>query len=293
VCAVVDAVVTAVGAIVTVVESIVGWVADFVAWIINLILSIPIIGRLIKLIWNLILTVIAFVASLVDAGYYLIGIRGEKKLRVCTILLCDARGVEEVAKREHVVAQLNKAIEVFRQAHVKIIPSGPLKFTSGFGPGQQADESWITRYCQQGGNTTDILDLDCGLAGGLDDLWVTGSQLQFVIDTNCFFGQMRKLIGYGGPLAILVVRDVAGDDASGCSSFLWDYVTVQVREASVFEGDKTLRTIAHELGHACNLFHVDISGNLMKTGGADLVKDTALNTWQQILIRSSRHVTYF
>jgi len=69
-------------------------------------------------------------------------------------------------------------------------------------------------------------------------------------------------------------------------------VTVQVREAAIFEEDRVKRTIAHELGHACSLFHVPVGGNLMNIENFNNVTDLGLTTWQEILIRSSRHVTY-
>jgi hypothetical protein len=258
------------------------------------VLSIPLIGRLIKSIWNGILTIYWGAASVVDAIGYLAGIRAEKKLRVCTLLLCDEQGNDETfTKRSHIVDELNKAIAVFRQAHVRIIPSRPLQFRSGFSGTENADDSWINRYCASGGNDTSILEVDCGIGGGFADLWTTGAQLQFVLDTNCFFGNYRRLLGYGAPVTIFVIRNVGGDDAGGCGSVLWDYVTVEVKPLSTFErGNQVARTIAHELGHACNLTHLNLSGNLMQKDKSALATATDLTIWQQMLIRMSRHVTY-
>lgn len=294
-CLLVDAVVALASAIIDFIELVAGWFLSVIAWFVDLILSIPIIGRAIKSIWNTVLTIFWGIVSIVDAAFYFIGIRPEKRLRVCTLLLCDARADPEgVAKRKDVVDQLNKAISVFRQAHVRIICSRPLQIRSGLGDPEVADDSWITAYCQSGGNTTDILNVECNGAGYLQDLWLTGPQLQFILDTNCAFGNYRRLIGYGAPVAIFVVKDVGGDDAGGCGTPAWDYILVEVNAGSTFEAGNTVgRTIAHELAHACNLFHVSLDKNLMKKDRNSITDNwTDLTVWQEILIRMSRHVTY-
>jgi predicted Zn-dependent protease len=47
--------------------------------------------------------------------------------------------------------------------------------------------------------------------------------------------------------------------------------------------------LPHEMGHACNLWHVDPS-NLMQPFDP---RTTNLSWWQILLLRASRHVTYF
>ena len=291
-CTLIDALVTIIGALVVIIESILGWFLDVLGWFMEILFSIPFIGRFFKSFWNAILTWFWGVVSLADSGLYAIGVRPEKKMRICTILLCDERG-NEVAKRSEIIAQLEKAAAVFSQAHVRLVRNAPFQFTSGFGDAERPSDEWIVRFCPQGGNNASVLDVSCGLTeGSLDDLGVTGTQLEFILSTNCFFGNFRRVWGYGAPVTIFVVREVAGDDA-GCGSAMWDYVTVQIKPVSTFEtGNEPARTIAHELGHACNLMHISISGNLMNTDNADRVKDINLTMWQQILIRSSRHVTF-
>ena len=98
---------------------------------------------------------------------------------------------------------------------------------------------------------------------------------------------------------IFVVEDL--DGFGGCSiGWLSDYVTVKTR---------SLRTAAHEIGHACNLLHPkqkkqdqdhdhDHSHpeeepiNLMDPKSPRFSK-VALRPWQIALLRSSRHVTLF
>jgi hypothetical protein len=46
--------------------------------------------------------------------------------------------------------------------------------------------------------------------------------------------------------------------------------------------------MAHEIGHACSLWHVDDETNLMNPDDAD----TQLSRFQVALLRTSRHVSY-
>lgn len=50
-------------------------------------------------------------------------------------------------------------------------------------------------------------------------------------------------------------------------------------------------TLAHELGHACNLFHLTDPTNLMDTTSPG-PSGSMLRFWQELLIRASRHVSY-
>lgn len=84
------------------------------------------------------------------------------------------------------------------------------------------------------------------------------------------------------PITVFVVRDV--DGKQGCSlGPLTDYVTVDLA------GVKTDSLMAHEIGHACGLWHLDDSGNLMF---ADSARGDNVRWWQKNLFRSSRHVSY-
>jgi Matrixin len=89
--------------------------------------------------------------------------------------------------------------------------------------------------------------------------------------------------GSGAPITVFVVRDVIGK--AGCSlGPLADYVTV---DGGALRG-RTLRVLAHELGHACGLPHSCAPGDLMlpRQMGDRLVP------WQIAVLRASRHVTH-
>lgn len=85
VCVLWDVVTTIVGAVIVTLESTLGWLPSLIAFVIEGILSIPVLGTLLRWIMNAATHVAFIVASLIDAGLGLIGIRPEKKIRVCTI----------------------------------------------------------------------------------------------------------------------------------------------------------------------------------------------------------------
>lgn len=276
-----DVITTVVSVIINTIESVVGWIASAIAFIVNLILSIPFIGRLINWIWNIILTIVWGIVGLVDTVLGVLGVMPEKKLRVTAIILRDEDGtpVETVA---HVVAALQHAIDVYAdQANVRIIADQAFQYTSGLGKKEGAHTDWVQTYPDSGTNTTNVLDVDCNAVAAGDDLRPTGSFFEYVSSLRDFYGNFRRLIGYGAPVTIFVVRSyVDPATTDGCSlGPLVNYVTVM----------KSDLPIGHELGHACNLWHVDDPENLMNP----FTKGPKLTWWQVAILRNSRHVTYF
>ncbi|MGH3133207.1 MAG: hypothetical protein ACRDNY_05630 [Gaiellaceae bacterium] len=279
VCLVWDVVTTVVNVIIETLESILGWVLSFIAALIEIIFAIPILGRLIKWIWNVVLTAVWGLVGLVDAVFGLIGVRPEKKLRLCVVVIRDEKGVP-VAQPSDVVPHLQNAIDIFREeANVRVIPSAPFQYDSAFADDETATEDWV--HVPDGQTGSELLDVDCGAGALGEDLWLTGTDAEILSMTQCFYGKWRRVVGYGAPIVVIVTREVGGPSRLGCSlGPLSDYVTI--------EGGNPI-CLAHELGHACNLWHVDGATNLMNSacGG------TQLDWWQVLLLRDSRHVTYF
>ena len=86
------------------------------------------------------------------------------------------------------------------------------------------------------------------------------------------------------PVTVFVVREIFGK--GGCSMGpLTDYVTVA--GSAVGPGSST---IAHEIGHACNLWHSFGTSNLMYSKHA---RGDTVRWWQKNLFRSSRHVLWW
>lgn len=103
---------------------------------------------------------------------------------------------------------------------------------------------------------------------------------EFKVAGNFF---AANLSGLFYPVTTFVVIDIAG--AIGCSlGPLTDYITLDRA------GAKNDSTLAHELAHACGLWHVKERSNLLfrfKSRGNEV------NWWQKNIFRSSRHITYW
>lgn len=85
------------------------------------------------------------------------------------------------------------------------------------------------------------------------------------------------------PITVFVVSDVSGK--KGCSlGPLSDYVTLDV------DGVASINTMAHEIGHACNLWHSGSKSNLMWRNSD---RGNNAKWFQKNLLRSSRHVQYW
>jgi len=92
------------------------------------------------------------------------------------------------------------------------------------------------------------------------------------------------LAGYGSAITVFIVEDVQGAYA-GCSPGpASNYVVVDVNGIR----DQTW-TLAHELGHACNLWHRWAGDSLMRHDGNG--RRDYLKKWQKVIARASRHVT--
>lgn len=297
VCLVWDVVTTVVNAVLVTLESILGWVLSAVAFVLELIMAIPILGTLIRWVLNFVTHVINIIVSLGDALLGLIGIRPEKKLRVCTVILRDERG-QPVATEEFAVQMLQLAADVYkRDANVRLLPLHAFKYTTGFLGAETVDASWVT---VDGGNSDGtLLDVPCNEGGAAADWLGTGSGFQFKSSTLCFFGAWRRVLGYGAPVSCFIIRSVPG--ALGCALWITDYATIV---GEPFVPPTSPRTLAHEVGHACNLAHTcvdDDNRNLMATRG-DCEPDSPtepdranprMGNFQVILVRASKHVTYF
>jgi len=92
-----------------------------------------------------------------------------------------------------------------------------------------------------------------------------------------------NLSGLFYPVTVFVVLDI--DHASGCSlGPLTDYVTLDP------DGAKNASTLPHEIAHACGLWHIRSTSNLL---WRNFSRGDEVKWWQKNIFRSSRHVTYW
>jgi hypothetical protein len=273
-----DLVTTVVNFVIETVESILGWVLSLVGLVVSLIFAIPILGRLLRWIWDGVLALVWMIVSLLDMVLGSIGIRPEKKLRLAVVMLNDENGAQ-LADPASLVPDLQTAIDIYReQANVRIVPSGPFKYRSGFGGKETAAADWV-QGTGRGPSGKSVLDVSCDTPALGEDLWLTGSTFELMAAGGNFYGNWRRLIGYGAPIVVFAVRDVAGK--IGCSlGPVSDYAVVTASQPLC---------IAHEIGHSCNLWHDDGTTNLMNPACGQ----RELKWWQVALVRGSRHVTYF
>jgi hypothetical protein len=277
---VVEVVSTVGGFVVDLFESTVGWVLDIAGAVIEVIFSIPVFGAILRDIWHIVETYVGVVLSIPDIILGILGIFPEKRMRIVVIVQRDEHNRPLVGP-DVVLPVIQRAIDVFKaEANVRILPVGPFKFSSPFQDKPTGNSNYI--FVEDSSSDGKTLDVNCGLDDFVTDLGMVGTTFNLKLTVDQFFTNARRVIGYGAPVACFTVRSFDGT-MNGCSlGPLTDYVTVK------FSVDKT-RVLAHELGHACNLKHDSDADNLMNPKG----QGNTLGRFQKIILRTSRHVTYF
>jgi hypothetical protein len=305
VCVLWDVFTTAINAVVGALESTIGWILDVFAFVVGLFFVIPGLGRILEWIWNAILAFVWGVVSLVDIAAGLIGIRPEKRLRVVTFILSDGSG--PVVTVGHAVDQLSAAADVLRrEANVRLMAHRPFEFAAASSPPPSPDASWVTTV-PRSDSSDELLDLPCGSDGLAHDLGTDGARMAALMQTGSIYGRFRRLVGYGGPVFCVFIRSIPGQTEGwstfeqpdpgdqGCALWFTDYVTV----ARPSDERINRRVLAHEIGHACNLRHGGDDHTNLMFKPADLspaaigTTQSKLSSTQAVLLRASKHVTYF
>jgi hypothetical protein len=230
-----------------------------IAFVIELILSIPIIGRLIDEILNLVQEIVWRVVGLIDAIAGAVGFRPLKKLRYCIIILKDENGVD-VSDQATLQPFIDEARRVFRdEANIHLILDGI--------------------HSVDGPSPTYALDVGCNAAAWGEDLTLAGSYFNLTAAWHCPLGDTSRITGLRQQLVVFCVRQIPGSTAGCALGPLDDYLTI--------EGASPL-CLAHEMGHKVGLWHCCDSTNLANgtCGG------TQLDWWQIVIARDSKFVTY-
>jgi hypothetical protein len=282
-----DVITTVGGAVITAADGFAGWILSSIGWVLNLTLfNIPFLGGLLRWGWNGLLTLGSFAASFPDALAGFLGFRPEKKMRVLVVIqLADGHAVADV---QDILPKLQIAIDTFKdQANIRLIPVGPFVFTSPFQDTPTASNDYL--YTESESSGPDTLTVHCQTDLFLGDIGTTGTAFNSKLTLDLFFANWRRLAGYGAPVVAFAVKEFVGTESKGCSlGPLADWVIVDFKNAST-------RTLAHEFGHACGLFHpgdAEASPDNLMTPGSKNGVGLALTDNQITVIRSSRHVTY-
>lgn len=245
--------------------------------VVDLVFSVPVIGRVLKWIWNSALTLLHILVGLIELVMWQACVRPQKKIRVGFLILTKEDG-ERLAQPADLPPAISYIQKAYKAANIEVIPAFP--------PPKRLSESgeeddrlqWMREI--SAADSARVRKVGCNLQAMMQDLGLPGSSYQFHTLRESFHSTFRRISGYGAPVMIFVVEDLAG--FGGCSlGWLSDYVTVKTG---------SLKTSAHELGHACNLLHHTDEHNLMHSSSVRFDSVT-LKTWQIALIRASRHVT--
>ena len=252
---------------------------NLAASLFDLAFCIPFLGRILKWLWNSLLSLGHLLVGLVEFAAWVAGFRPKKKFRMGFLILKDEEGAPLTAL-ETVLPAMEKARQIFADARIEIIPAFPTPKRLSES-GELAEAVRWARIVEPA-STKRLLNIGCNLAAICQDLGLSGAAYQYHTLVSFFNSSLRRISGYGAPVTVFVVQDLAG--FGGCSlGWLSDYVTVKFN---------SLVVTAHELGHACNLFHRKDEQNLMHP--ASVRQPTVhLTTWQIAMLRASRHVTHF
>jgi hypothetical protein len=195
----------------------------------------------------------------------LLGIRKEKKMRLNVIILRDASN-NAVANQADVELVVEEAKVVFMsEANIRIVPLKGASLVEVF---PDSTPQWVMNpKCDEG-----------------------AFKHIFTRVGRWFRQHMRMVVGESGP-TIFVVSDVQGK--AGCYPGLSDYGYIDggaLPKGGILLSSGMMLTLAHELGHACDLFHRDDARNLMEPTGQ--LRIANLTRWQSSVARSSRWVKY-
>ncbi len=245
-----------------VVCEVVNIVLDIVGILINLILSIPIIGGIIRTILNWVTEIIWRIVGLLDFFGSLLGIRLRKKMYF-GVIVPSIEG-RQILSDELIMRQVDAVISFYDSTcNINMIFTGICK-TKVTPP-----EAGLVVGCDAG--------------GFFNDWWLAGSYFEFATAGCKSKDSFRRVIGLGAEIIVFIVQDVT---PKGCSfTSTHNYVVIEGKK------DDQAFVATHEIGHACWLAHDSDTSNLMNPVTPST--NPTLTNFQIALVRWSKHCVYF
>lgn len=215
VCYVVDAVASVFAAIVSVIEAALNWAWSIVGFIVDILLSLPGIGRVLSWLLNAAKTIVNLIISAPDALLTLLGIMPEKKLRLGIIVLRDSRNTPIVQDEQILLRAVQCAINIYRQQlNVRVIPIRYAQYQPAYDSEEVASRDYL--FYDDASSSDRLLDLCCETCAFGEDLGAVGAGLNLTMSRHTFWGNGRRLLGYGAPVVAFTTRRYTTLN-SGCS----------------------------------------------------------------------------
>ena len=243
---------------------VVNVILDVIGFIVNLVLSIPIIGGILRTILNWVTEIIWRIVGLIDFLGSLLGIRPRKKMYFGVVV--PSVGGVQIVPDVDIMRQVNSAITFYdTTCNINLIFTGICK--TGITPPAAG------------------LSVGCDAGGFFNDWWLAGSYFEIASATCKFTDSFRRVIGLGAEILVFIVQDVTPVNTNGCSfTSTHNYVVIEAKPT-----DQAF-VAAHEMGHACWLTHDSDTNNLMN--GSTPVANPVLTSLQISVVRWSKHCVY-
>jgi hypothetical protein len=203
-----------------------------------------------------------------------------KKLRLRVIILLKEDShldtLRPIADRAHVEGAVEVAKEIYKkQANVRIVgANGPIVRLSS----EVAPDYVLNPPCA---DKTDYVTAQFGRVGA----WFR--------HRRAF--NLGSWLGYGTPLTVFIVDQVAGRGGCAVIGLLGDYAYVGrdwIEPSTTNPGDRV--TLAHEMGHVCDLIrHYSTSTENVMHANSTSPPRRKFSRWQRYVIRGGSHVTCF
>jgi hypothetical protein len=243
---------------------VIGFLLDVAGFVVSLILSIPIIGGILRTILNWVTEIVWRLVGLIDFVGSLLGIRPRKKMYF-GVVVPSVNGVQ-IAPDTEIMRQVDSAIAFYdTTCNINLIFTGICR-TSISPPAEG-------------------LTVGCDGSGFINDWWLAGSYFELATATCKFSDSFRRVIGLGAEILVFIVQDVTPANTNGCSfTSTHNYVVIEAKPT-----DQPF-VAAHEMGHACWLPHDSDATNLMNPTTPAAMP--VLSNLQVSVVRWSKHCVY-